>query len=73
MNRRENIPNYPLFGLHHTSVEAHPYRFSVLDVNNSQSNNDDGALLLNVRFIPSTEDLYRKFCRFNTIIYNTST
>uniref|UniRef100_A0A158Q7Z7 ANK_REP_REGION domain-containing protein n=1 Tax=Elaeophora elaphi TaxID=1147741 RepID=A0A158Q7Z7_9BILA len=67
MNRTENTLNRSHFHLYRTSTKVRLHGFSPLSMNNSQSNGDGSALLLNVRFIPSTEDLYREFLRMSKL------
>ncbi|EJW78716.1 hypothetical protein WUBG_10376, partial [Wuchereria bancrofti] len=62
MSRKENTRKHLRFGLYRTSTRTSLYGFSLLSANNSGSSNDGDALLLNVRFIPSTEDLHSEFC-----------
>uniref|UniRef100_A0AAF5RT99 ANK_REP_REGION domain-containing protein n=1 Tax=Wuchereria bancrofti TaxID=6293 RepID=A0AAF5RT99_WUCBA len=63
MSRKENTRKHLRFGLYRTSTRTSLYGFSLLSANNSGSSNDGDALLLNVRFIPSTEDLHSEFCK----------
>ncbi|EFO22375.2 hypothetical protein LOAG_06112 [Loa loa] len=67
MIRKGNTLNRSRFGLCRTSTRANLYGFNLSNVNNSEGDNDDSALLLNVRFIPNTEDMYREFCNVSKL------
>ncbi|VDO38028.1 unnamed protein product, partial [Brugia timori] len=63
MSRKENTLKHLRFGLYRTSTRTILYGFSLLSANNSANSNDGDAVLLNVRFIPSTENLHSEFCK----------
>ncbi|KAK6110570.1 Ankyrin repeats (3 copies) family protein [Brugia pahangi] len=63
MSRKKNILKHLRSGLYRTSTRTILYGFSLLSANNSANSNDGDAVLLNVRFVPSTENLHSEFCK----------
>ncbi|KAM3726138.1 Inversin [Dirofilaria immitis] len=68
MNKNKNTLNQSHYGSYYLSTAVRSYGFGLSSVDNSETDDNGGAFLLDIRFIRSIENLNREFCRASKLI-----